>query len=91
MGTIILFTCLSLLMTFLLGAMIASDEDNEIWIIIDMFFLGACIGLSIIAISQYYEKKEYSSTEYELNKKIVTVDENNTVKVDTLYFLEKRK
>lgn len=39
---------------------------------------------------EYFEKKEYSATEYQLNRKIITVDENDTVKVDTLYSFGKR-
>lgn len=85
MGTIILFVCLSILLTFLLGAAMAGDDDNELWVIINLFFLGVCIGLSIVAIQQYYEKKEYSSTEYNLNKKVITIEEDNTIKLDTLY------
>lgn len=85
MGTIILFVCLSILLTFLLGAAMAGDDDNELWVIINLFFLGVCIGCSIAAIQEYYEKKEYSSTEYNLNKKVITIEEDNTIKLDTLY------
>lgn len=85
MGSIILFVCLSILLTFLLGAAMAGDDDNELWVIINLFFLGVCIGLSIAAIQEYYEKKEYSSTEYNLNKKVITIEEDNTIKLDTLY------
>ena len=85
MGTIILFVCLSILLTFLLGAAMAGDDDNELWVIINLFFLGVCIGCSIAAIQEYYEKKEWSSVKYELKKKVITIEEDNTIKLDTLY------
>lgn len=57
-----------------------------IWTVLFM----VCVIEFTLANQEYLEKKEYSVTEYQLNRKIVTVDENNTVKVDTLYYFEKR-
>lgn len=57
------------------------------------------IGTLLIVISvayfthtnqEYFEKKEYSVTEYQLNRKIITVDENDTVKVDTVFSLTRK-
>lgn len=90
MGTIILFVCCSILLAFLLGVMFDArfdsyDDSNALWFIITMFFLGTCIGLSIFATQEYYEKKEYSSVKYDLKKKVITIEEDNTIKLDTLY------
>ena len=48
-------------------------------------FFALTLGLSIAAIQEYYEKKEYSSTKYELKKKVITIEEDNTIKLDTVY------
>lgn len=89
MGTIILFVCCSILLAFLLGVMFEarfdSYDNNALWFIITMFFLGVCIELSIFATQEYYEKKEYSSVKYDLKKKVITIEEDNTIKLDTLY------
>ena len=88
MGTIILFACLSILLAFFLGVMFGSyqnDSSEQVWFIITLFFLGVCIGCSIAAIQEYYEKKEWSSVKYELKKKVFTTEEDNTVQLDTIY------
>lgn len=53
-----------------------------------LFVLGTALSiffLSANAIHVYYAKKEYSSTKYELKKKIIRIEEDNTVKLDTVY------
>lgn len=34
--------------------------------------------------------KKYSATEYNINKKIITTEENNALKIDTLYYFTKK-
>ena len=90
MGTIILFVFLSILFAFLLGMVFAemcenNDNNTSIWFAVLMFIFALNLGLSIAAIQEYYEKKEYSSTKYELKKKVITIEEDNTIKLDTVY------
>lgn len=39
----------------------------------------------------YYERKEYSITEYIVNQKVITIKEPDTVKIDTLYYFTRKK
>lgn len=90
MGAIIVFVCLSILMVFVSGFIFSeirnSCDDNDACLY-GLFIFGIIfsICLSIVAIQKYYAKKEYSSTEYELKKKVITIKEDNTIKLDTLY------
>lgn len=90
MGTIILFVFLSILFAFLLGMVFTEMRENNEnttlnWFafLILIFVLTLC--LSVAAIQDYYEKKEYSSTKYELKKKVITIEEDNTIELDTVY------
>lgn len=90
MGTIILFVFLSILFAFLLGMVFTEMRENNENITLNWFaflilIFVLTLGLSVAAIQDYYEKKEYSSTKYELKKKVITIEEDNTIKLDTVY------
>lgn len=96
MGVIILCTFISIIIAFLSGILVAvtdsSDNDNAVFIfVVDMFFLIVSVGLSIGATYLYVENKEYSSTKYNLKKKVITTEEDNTVKLDTIYTFTNKK
>ena len=90
MGLIILFAIASIIVAFLSGVVVARtdspDNDNAVFTsVIAIFFLIVSISLSIVATHTYVESKEYSSTKYNLKKKVITTKEDNTVKLDTIY------
>ena len=93
MGLIILFTVIAVLVAFATGRIVAvfdsSDNDNDVLaFVVVMFFLIVSVSLPISATYSYaknVETKEYSSTEYSLKKKVVTIEEDSTVKLDTIY------
>ena len=91
MGLIILFTVIAVLVAFATGRIVAvfdsSDNDNDVLAFAAvMFFLIASVSLPIGAAYSYVEEtKEYSSTKYSLKKKVITIEEDNTVKLDTIY------
>lgn len=90
MGTIILFVCVSVALAFLSGMFftLMNDSHNDNYALGFMFVmccLIVSICLSIAATQEYYVKKEYSSVKYDLKKKVITIEEDNTVKLDTIY------
>lgn len=90
MGVIILCTFISIIIAFLSGIIVAvgnsSDNDNNVFaFVVGILFLIVSIGLSIGVTYLYVENKEYSSTKYNLKKKVITTEEDNTVKLDTIY------
>ena len=90
MGLIILCTFISIIIAFLSGIIVAvgnsSDNDNNVFaFVVGILFLIVSIGLSIGMTYLYIENKEYSSTKYNLKKKVITTEEDNTVKLDTIY------
>ena len=96
MGLIILFTVISIIIAFVSGIVIAvddsSDNDNDVFtFVVAMFFLIVSIGLSIGMTYEYVENKEYSSTKYNLKKKVITTEEDNTVKLNTIYTFTNKK
>lgn len=96
MGLIILFAIGSIIVAFLSGIAIAgadsSDNDNAVFTsVIAIFFLIVSISLFIGTTYIYVESKEYSSTKYNLKKKVITTEENNTVKLDTIYTFTNKK
>lgn len=96
MGLIILFTVISIIIAFVSGIVIAvddsSDNDNAVFtFVVAMFFLIVSIGLSIGVTYEYVENKEYSSTKYNLKKKVITTEKDNTVKLDTIYTFTNKK
>ena len=93
MGLIILFTFIAVIIAFVSGIIVAvtdsSDNDNDVLaFVVVMFFLIVSVSLPISATCSYVENvetKEYSSTKYSLKKKVITIEEDNTVKLDTIY------
>lgn len=96
MGVIILCTFISIIIAFLSGIIVAvgnsSDNDNNVFaFVVGILFLIVSIGLSIGVTYEYVENKEYSSTKYNLKKKVITTEEDNTVKLDTIYTFTNKK
>lgn len=96
MGLIILCTFISIIIAFFSGIIVAvgdsSDNDNNVFaFVVAMFFLIVSIGLSIGVTYENVENKEYSSTKYNLKKKVITTEEDNTVKLDTIYTFTNKK
>ena len=90
MGALILFGCITIALTFLSGMLFVTindspDEDFGCLPIMTVFGFAISAGLSIAAIHAYCENKEYPSTKYELKKKVIRIDENSTIKLDTIY------
>lgn len=90
MGVIVLVFCITSVLTFFAGMVLAamndSEEDTRVFssIIATLCFIvsaGLCIGVT----HEYVEKKEYSSTKYNLKKKVITTEEDNIIKLDTIY------
>lgn len=96
MGSIILCTFISIILAFLSGIIVAvgnsSDNDNNVFAsAVGIVFLIVSVGLSIGMTCTYVENKEYSSTKYNLKKKVITTEEDNTVKLDTIYTFTNKK
>ena len=90
MGLIILFAVMATIVAFLSGIAVAGtdspDNDNPTFTsVIAIFYLVVSISISIGMTYIYVENKEYSSTKYNLKKKVITIEEDNTVKLDTIY------
>lgn len=90
MGVIILVVCTTILAAFFTGVVISvkldsEDDEHSFGFIIAFICILACISLSVGVIHEYVENKEYSSTKYNLKKKVITTEEDNTVKLDTIY------
>lgn len=90
MGTIILLVGVSIALAFLSGMFftLMNDSHNDNYALGFMFtmcclILSIC--LSIKTTQEYYEKKEYSSVKYELKKKVIRIEEDNTAQLDTVY------
>lgn len=101
MGYIILWLTLALLFALAIGWLsdIAIKADSVgtstvavMFILLGILFLSISISFLSISTQEYYEAKEYSVTEYSLNRKIITSEKNNAVKTDTTYsFARKNK
>lgn len=96
MGLIILCTFISIIIAFFSGIIIAvgdsSDNDNNIVaFVVSILFLIVSISLSIGVTYEHVENKEYSSTKYNIKKKVITTEEDNTVKLDTIYTFTNKK
>ena len=93
MGLIILLTFIAVLVAFATGIIVAvfdsSDNDNDVLaFVVSIVLLIVSVSLPIGATYSYVENvetKEYSSTEYSLKKKVITIEEDSTVKLDTIY------
>ena len=94
MGLIILCTFISIIIAFFSGIAIAvadsSDDENTTSVVGILFLIGS-IGLSIGVTYEYVENKEYSSTKYNLKKNVIITEEDNTVKLDTIYTFTNKK
>ena len=89
MGLIILFAVMAIIVAFLSGIAVAGadspDNDNPTFTsVIAIFYLVVSISISIGMTCTYVENKEYSSTKYNLKKKVITIEEDNTVKLDAI-------
>ena len=96
MGLISLCTFIAVTVAFVTGRIVAvsdsSDNDNDVLaFVVTMFFLIVSVSLPIGATYLYVENKEYSSTKYNLKKKVITTEEDNTVKLDTIYTFTNKK
>lgn len=97
MAAIFIWGILTLMLAFMLGGLlpknIQTDNEADLNHIIMVFccVFAACFALYLNANRRYYEHKKYPATEYNINKKIVISEENNTIKVDTLYYFTKIK
>lgn len=96
MGLIILLTVISIIIVFSAGIIVAvgnsSGDDNNVFaFVVGIVLLIVSIGLSIGVTYEYVENKEYSSTKYNLKKKVITTEEDNTVKLDTIYTFTNKK
>lgn len=97
MGNIIFWGIVIILLAFVLGVFFDTLMDiNDksvvgivLFMITTVLFIICVIGFTL-ANQKYFERKEYSATEYHLNEKIVAVEENDTVKVDILYYFVKK-
>lgn len=90
MGSISLCTFIAVTVAFVTGRIVAvsdsSDNDNDaLAFAVVIFFLIVSVSLPIGATYSYVENKEYSSTKYNLKKKVITTEEDSTVKLDTIY------
>lgn len=99
MGYIILWLTLSLLLAFAMGWLsdiaITADSDEVrtaavVLTLLCIFFLALDITFLSGSVQEYCEAKEYSAAEYNFNKKIIISEENNIVKVDTVFSLTKK-
>lgn len=93
-----MFTVIAVLVAFATGRIVAafdsSDSDNDALAFVVVFFLIVSVSLPISATCSYVENvetKEYSSTKYSLKKKVVTIEEDSTVKLDTIYTFTNKK
>lgn len=91
MGSISLCTFIAVTVAFVTGIIVAASDssDNDVLaFVVVMFFLIVSVSLPISATCSYVENvetKEYSSTKYSLKKKVITIEEDSTVKLDTIY------
>lgn len=97
MGEVIFWGILVILITLVIGSSANMLIDSSGTSMMGVFLLVMATLLFVITVvcfthanQEYFEKKEYSVTEYQLNRKIITVDENDTVKVDTVFSLTRK-
>lgn len=95
MGQVILCVVVSLVLAFLSGVIFtiidSSYDDNVFGFFTATTFLVVSIFLSICVSYESVENKEYSSTKYNLKKKVITTEENNAVKLDTIYIFTRKE
>ena len=94
---------ITLLSVFAMGSLfiisVTMDDDTEdkgakkvafcFLVAMTIFFVIAFTFL-IDSNKRYYEEKEYSLTEYDMNKKTIVTEGNNSAKTDTVYFFVRK-
>lgn len=94
MTAIIVWGILTLVIALMLGGLLSMQiqdrAEADVATLIIMFCFSACIFLYLNANHRYYEQKKYPATEYNINKQIIISDENDVLKVDTLYYFTKK-
>ena len=99
MGVTIFLLVMTLLSTFIGGFLLAlyneaedKGEQKAIFLIILIVTVIFYTMLAFLLESNriYYEGKEYSLTEFNINKKTIGVEGNDSTKTDTLYFFVKK-
>ena len=96
MGSISLCTFIAVTVAFVTGRIVAvsdsSDNDNDVLaFVVSIVLLIVSVSLPIGVTYSYVENKEYSSTKYSLKKKVITIEEDSTVKLDTIYTFTNKK
>ena len=103
MGMTIFLLILTLLAAFAMGSLfiihVTMEDDSEdkgaekmsfcLLATITVVF-AVVLALLIDSNKRYYEEKEYSLTEYDINKKTIVVEGNNSTKADTVYFFVRK-
>lgn len=92
---IVVFSALVLLMAFLLGVVFMFDDGKDTeetpWVyIICGLLLVFSVTQTVHMVRDYYDKKGYPLTEYDINKKTIVVEGNNSTKADTVYFFVRK-
>lgn len=96
MTAIIIWGALTLMLAVMLGGLlpknIQTDDETNLDCAIMVFCcaFAACIALYLNANHRYYEHKKYPAAEYNINKKIITTEEKDIIKTDTLYYFVKK-
>ena len=94
MTAIIILGILTLLFVLILGGLLGMQiqdrAETDLASMCITFCIAVCICLYLNASHRYYEQKKYPTTEYNINKKVVISDENDVLKVDTLYYFTKK-
>lgn len=99
MGIVIFLFILTLLLTFAIGALMIipsytideSDKSASYCALIIIIVLLIIMLPSLVYSNRaYYEKKGYSLNEYDINKKVVTIEGNNSTNIDTIYFFVRK-
>lgn len=91
MAAIFIWGILTLMLAFMLGGLlpknIQTDNERDLDHIVLVFccVFAACFALYLNANRRYYDGKEYSSVKYELKKKVITIEEDDTIELDTIY------
>ena len=68
-----------------------SKSITIFFLLLIMSIFTICIIFYLNANQQYYERKEYPSAEYNINRKIITREEDNAIKMDTLYYFTRKE
>ena len=90
---LVIFTAVAL--GILVNIYFDSDRKDRVEAgVVALFILATLIACTVLCLDvnrSYYERKEYSITEYIVNQKVITIKEPDTVKIDTLYYFTRKK